>query len=52
MKKWMTVGFIGVVAVVAVMAGIGFMGIRANDSALDEIRGQQGVVVLGISGMT
>ena len=52
MKKWLAIGISGVVAIVAVMAGLGFMGVRANDTALEAIRGQEGVVALDVSGMT
>ena len=52
MKKWMITGVLAVVGIVGVMAGMSFLGVRANDGALEEIRGQEGVVVLNVSGMT
>ncbi|MEM7164576.1 MAG: hypothetical protein AAF581_03890 [Planctomycetota bacterium] len=52
MKKWVMFGLLGVCCVVGVMAVMSFMGVRANEGALEEIRGQEGVVVLSVAGMT
>ena len=52
MKKWMLIGLLGVCCLGGVMATMGYMGVRANEGALEEIRGQEGVVVLAVAGMT
>ena len=52
MKKWILIGLTVVGVGFAVMAGMAFTGIRANDKALAETRDGAGVVVLAVSGMT
>lgn len=52
MKKWLLIGGGGLVAIFAVMAVMSWVGMRANESALADIRDQAGVVVLDVSGMT
>ena len=52
MKKFLIIGLVVAVAAFAGMYGLGAMGVKANDSALEEIRTQEGVVVLAVSGMT
>ena len=52
MKKLMIFGSVGIVGIVAVMAVMCYLGVRANDGALEEIRGNASVVVLNVSGMT
>ncbi|MEE9392358.1 MAG: hypothetical protein V3W41_07620 [Planctomycetota bacterium] len=52
MKKWLIIGLVVVVGVVGSMTVVGFMGVRANDSALEEIRDNKRAVVLKVSGMT
>ena len=52
MKKWIIIAGVALVAVVGVMGGMSAMGVSANDSALEEIRGQEGVIALSVSGMT
>ena len=52
MKKLILFGSVGIVGIVAVMAVVCFLGVRANDGALEEIRDNANVVVLNVSGMT
>ena len=52
MKKLVIFGSIGIIGIVAVMAVMSFIGVRANDGALEEIRDNGSVVVLNVSGMT
>ena len=52
MKKWIVIPVVGIIAVVAVMAVMSYVGVRANDDALAEIRDNEEVVVLSVSGMT
>ena len=52
MKKWVFFGIAGIVGIVAVMAVMSFAGVQANNGALEEIRDNERVVVLNVSGMT
>ena len=51
MKKWITILLVVVVGAVAVLGGLSYMGVQANDTALAEIQSNEKAVALSVSGM-
>ena len=52
MKKFLTIALIVLALGVVAMWAWGYMGVKANDDALAQIKNAPGVIVLKVDGMT